>query len=128
MRIPFISLGAGALVLGGCAYGNYGYGGVGLGYGDYGYGSSYYGYGYSSAYYRSPYFGWYDDFYYPGTGIYVYDTYRRPHVWSDHQRTYWISRRQAAATTSHTRTLRVNWSGFDRRTASNNHQPYYPRH
>ena len=118
MRIPFISLAAaGALALGGCAYGDYGYGGlgVGVGYGDYGYGySPYYDTGYG---YGSPYFGWYDDYYYPGTGVYVYDSYRRPHMWSDRQRTYWSSRRQVA-TTSGARSLKTNWSGFDRRTTT----------
>jgi len=53
MRIPYISLiAAGALTLGGCAYGDLGYG-VGYGgYGGYGYG----GYGYD---YASPYYGAY---------------------------------------------------------------------
>ena len=128
MRIPFISLAAaGALALGGCAYGDYGYG-VGVGYGDYGYSpygygyaSPYYGYGYNSSYYGSPYFGWYNDYYYPGTGVYVYDSYRRPHMWTDSQRSYWTSRRQAA-TTSSKRTLTENWSGFDRRKATENQQ------
>lgn len=133
MRIPFISLIAGsALALGGCAYGGLG---MGLGYGDpyssygygspygslgYGYGSPYYGYGYGSPYgslgYGSPY-GWYDGFYYPGTGYYVYDAYRQPHVWSSTQRTYWASRQPTIVTTSgttRTRTIAPNWSGFTR--------------
>ena len=38
------------------------------GYGGYGYGS--------------PYYGWNDGFYYPGTGYYVYDRDRRPHRWT----------------------------------------------
>jgi hypothetical protein len=135
MRIPFISLAAAsALALSGCAYGDLG---MGLGYGDYGYGSPYYGYGYGSPYYGygySPYsgygyrsgyyggfgyspFGWYDNYYYPGTGIYVYDTYRRPTVWSSRQRSYWTSR-QRVATTSGTKvvaTTTPNWSTFNRR-------------
>jgi hypothetical protein len=98
MRIPCISLlAAGALSLGGCA-GYYGYGG------DY-YGG--YGYGY-------PYFGWYDNFYYPGAGVYVYDSYRRPHVMTTTQRTYWTRRSPALRTGSTTR-VRENWSGFGRR-------------
>jgi hypothetical protein len=121
MRIPFISLAAaGALALGGCAYGGYG---VGLGYGG-GYGSGYYGdygygpYGYG---YGSPYYGWYDDFYYPGAGVYVYDSYRRPHMWNDRQRSYWSSRqrtvRSGTTTTTATTTTapRENWSGFKNR-------------
>jgi hypothetical protein len=120
MRIPFISLlAAGMLALGGCAYDSYGMGlgyggGYGYGYGDYGYGGPYYGdYGYG---YGAPYFGWYDDAYYPGTGIYVYDSYRRPHTWSDRQRSYWTSRRQATSSSSgKSVNYRENWSGFNRR-------------
>lgn len=104
MRIPYISLiAAGALTLGGCAYGDFGYG---VGYGGYGYASPYYGA------YGAPYFGWYDDYYYPGTGYYVYDSYRRPHVWNSRQRSYWMSRQTSATTKS------SNWSGFDRRSAT----------
>jgi len=48
MRIPYISLiAAGALTLGGCAYGDLGYG---FGYGG-GYGYNGYGYDYASPYY-----------------------------------------------------------------------------
>lgn len=117
MRIPFISLAAaGALALGGCAYGDLGYGlGYGGSYGGYGaYNSPYYGYGdpYSGGY-GSPYFGWYDNYYYPGTGYYVYDSYRRPHVWNSHQRSYWMSRQTTSATKS------TNWSGFNRRSTTN---------
>ena len=43
-----------------------------------------------------PYYGWYDNYYYPGTGSYVYDSYRRPHVWSNSQQQYWTSRRAQA--------------------------------
>ena len=62
MRIPYISLlAAGALALGGCAYGDFGYGG-GLGYGgyygNYGYGG-YGGYGYGGPYYGLGYGGGY---------------------------------------------------------------------
>jgi len=132
MRIPFISLiAAGALTLGGCAYGDLGYG-IGAGYGDsygygygspygYSYGSPYYGMGYSS--YASPYFGWYDNSYYPGTGYYVYDQYRRPHRWSDRERSYWQSRQQAlnpsGTTTTTVRTnTQPNWSGFRTRSTA----------
>jgi hypothetical protein len=61
MRIPFISLlAAGALALGGCAYGDLGYGGGyggygGYGpYGGYGHGGSPNSHGYSNGYY-TPY-------------------------------------------------------------------------
>jgi hypothetical protein len=124
MRIPFISLAAAvALALGGCAYGGLDVGlGYGGGYGDYGYGSPYYGYGYGPyggygaypGYYGG--FGWYGDYYYPGTGIYVYDSYRRPRVWSSRERSYWTSRRPVATTSGiRTTTVSPNWAGFSRR-------------
>jgi hypothetical protein len=120
----------GAVSLGGCAedmyggyggYGGYGpYGGVGVGY------SAGYGYGYGDPYYGgwgSP-FGWYDDFYYPGVGMYVYDSYRRPRMWNDRERRYWTQRegswRQRSAATMSPNTVRqaprADWSGFDRRS------------
>ena len=131
---------AGAATLGGCA--DYGYGSysglsVGLGYGggyggyyspyDYGYGYSPFGYGYGyspfdyGGWYGEPYFGWYGGGYYPGTGIYVYDSYRRPHRWNDQQQRYWTQRQQSVVTTATTRNrerprFRENWSGFDRRS------------
>lgn len=120
MRIPYISLlAAGALSLAGCA-GYYGYGGDY--YGGYGYAGPYVGLGYSSGYgpyyggygYGYPYFGWYDNFYYPGAGIYVYDSYRRPHVMTTSQRTYW-TRRSPSLRTGSTTQVRENWSGFGRR-------------
>ena len=52
----------------------YGYGGYGSPYGYGGYGSPY-GYGGYGGY--SPYYGWHDGYYYPGTGYYVYDRDRR---------------------------------------------------
>ena len=135
MRIPYISmLAAGALALGGCAYGD-----LGLGYGSpyyggydsYGYGSPYYGYGYGSPYYGGGYgygsyygsgfgspFGWYDNFYYPGTGYYVYDTYRRPHVMSSTQRVYWSQRSPTLRTRGTRTSVRPNWSGFDRHSTT----------
>lgn len=81
-----------ALGLSACMGDDYGYGGMSLGYG-----SGYYG-GY-------PYYGWYDDFYYPGTGYYVYDRIGRRHSWSDSQRRYWEGRRGD-------RRYRENWSGY----------------
>jgi hypothetical protein len=120
MRIPYISImAAGALALGGCAYGDFGYGlGYGGYYGDYGYGSPYYGLGYGSPYYGyglgyEP-FGWYDNFYYPGTGIYVYDSNRHRHRWSGDQERYWSSRRTQWQSHSGTSVRGENWSGFDR--------------
>lgn len=100
----------GALGLAGCAsYGPY-LGasiGVGSGYYDpyygrdysygYGYGGydPYYGYGGYGSYsrYGPPYGGWYSGYYYPGSGVYVYDRERRRHRMSDAQRRYWERRR-----------------------------------
>jgi hypothetical protein len=144
MRARLAILLAGTVALGGCAYGygDYGpYGGmsVGLGY-DSGYGyygggyGGYGGYGYPygpyggpgyPGYYGgfgAPYYGWYDNYYYPGTGVYVYDSYRRPHVWSDTQKQYWTQRRERVLNSERTRSsghqtvLGDNWSGFDRKS------------
>ena len=117
MRIPYISLiAAGALALGGCAYGDLGYGvGYGSPYYGYGYGP-YGGYGEYPAYYGgfgAPYFGWYDDYYYPGTGVFVYDSYRRPHRWSSRERDYWMSHQS-------TGTRSANWSGFEKHSSNRN--------
>jgi len=109
----------------------YGYSGVSMGvgnagyydpyYGGYGYGAGYgygggYGYpGYSLAY--APYWGWYDDFYYPGTGYYVYDRHHHKHHWTDAQRRYWQARRDravATGTTSQPVVIRDNWRDFTR--------------
>ena len=113
----------------GVGYGNYGYGNYGYGYpyggSGYGYGYPYGGYGYGGGYpygaygsygglYGSPYWGWYDGLYYPGTGYYVYDTYRRPHVWTDTQKRYWISRRPTVTTSTKTVAVKPNWSAFNR--------------
>lgn len=116
MRISYISLlASGALLLAGCAD-YYGYGG-GY-YGGYGYSSGYYGPYYGGYGYGYPYFGWYDNFYYPGAGIYVYDSYRRPHAMTTTQRAYW-SRRSPTLRTGSTRRVRENWSGFNRRRSGN---------
>jgi hypothetical protein len=131
MRTSKIRLAALALVsgitLGGCAYGYdpYGYGGgVSVGYGNYGYGSGYgYGYGpygyYDPRYsgyggiYGSP-FGWYGNYYYPGSGIYVYDRYRTRYVWNDRQRRYWRDRHDRWRDRGGRDHNKENWSGFGR--------------
>jgi len=38
-----------------------------------------------------PYCGWYDGFFYPGSGRYVYDHQRRPHVWTPSQQNHWAA-------------------------------------
>jgi len=69
------------LALGGCANDYYGHGYAGVDY----------GYGYAYPYYGD-YYGWWGGYYYPGTGYYVYDRYRRPFYWNDAQRAYWQGR------------------------------------
>lgn len=88
---------AGLLTLGGCsAYDDgYGYGGVSLGYGS----------GYHDPWYYDRY-GWYDGFYYPGSGYYVYDRYGKRHRWNNHHRHYWQSRQ-------HDRDGRREWRDRD---------------
>ncbi|HLL59218.1 MAG TPA: hypothetical protein VK391_04930 [Allosphingosinicella sp.] len=111
--------------------GGYGYGGLSVGYGtagyydpyydDYHYGSRYgrgYGYGYG---YAPTYYGWNNGFYYPGTGYYVYDQYRRPYRWNSQQQRYWQDRYRTfrgADSRQDRRELRENWQGFrqERRT------------
>jgi hypothetical protein len=87
-----------ALGLAGCSsyddgYG-YGYSRVSLGYSNYG--------GYGTPYY----YGWYDGYYYPGTGYYLYDRYGSRYRWSDRYRNYWEARRPSG------RSYRDNWSGY----------------
>jgi hypothetical protein len=113
MRIPYISiLAAGALALGGCAYGGFGYGvgyGGGGSSGDSGYRAPYLGYGYAA----SDPFGWYGDYYYPGTGIFVFDRDRHRHRWDGDQQRYWSSRRTQWESRSGHHWSGDNWSGFD---------------
>ncbi|MBB4098451.1 hypothetical protein [Sphingomonas kyeonggiensis] len=87
---------AGAALLGGCVDDGYGYGGgrVAVGY---------------NAGWGDPYWGWYGDYYYPGTGYYVYDRYRARHRWNDVQRGYWEGRR---GTWRGDQRWRSNWRDF----------------
>lgn len=64
------------------------YGGYG-GYADYGRYGSYGNYGS----YGQSYGGWNSGYYYPGTGVYVYDRQRRRYPISDNQRRYWEQQR-----------------------------------
>lgn len=97
---------AAAVGLAACSdYSNRGYGysrvavGVGTGYG---YGSPYY-----RSSYRTPYWGWYGGYYYPGVGYYVYDRRGSRHRWSDGHRRYWEGRRPRGRYSE-------NWSGYRR--------------
>lgn len=97
LALTGLALGS-VLALSGCYEDGYGYGGVSAGYGSggyYGYGNDYgYGYGY-------PGYGWYDGFYYPGRGYYIYDRGGKRHRWDDHHRRHWEGRRDHAG----------NWDG-----------------
>ena len=137
MRVPKFRLAALAFVssiaLGGCAYDMYGddygygygpYGGLGVGigygsgyYGGYGYGP--YGYGYGPYGYGYDPFGWYGGYYYPGSGIYVYDRDRHRREMTDDERRHWrevMGRLHNGSTTATTTSVapRENWSGFYR--------------
>jgi len=120
------ALAAAAMIgLSGCAYNGL-YSGVSVGLGNsgyydpyygsgYGYGAGYPGYGYGYGF--DPYWGWNDGFYYPGTGYYVYDTYRRPFRWTDAQRRYWTQRRERTLASGF-RQIATNWSEFERSNVS----------
>ncbi|WP_174297343.1 hypothetical protein [Sphingomonas bacterium] len=101
MRHPLIAAALLAVGVGltGCAH-DYGSGYYDAGYGGYadGYGDEF----------GSPYWGWYGGYYYPGSGIYVYDQYRRPFRWNGSQQRYWQGR-------STGRRGGAEWRGFDRR-------------
>ena len=78
MAIPMIRSAlavAAALTIGACTGDGYGYDRVAVGY-----------------YGADPYFGWYNDYYYPGVGYYVYDHDGGRRRWDDGQRRYWQSR------------------------------------
>jgi hypothetical protein len=111
MRVPLVLLtAAAALSLGACADGYTGVN-VGLGY-DYPFydPAACWNTGWSDYGWAGAYCAWYDGFFYPGTGIYVYDRYRHPHLCSDAERTYWSQRRDQwhdQATVSARQTLSV---------------------
>jgi len=131
-RRPLALALAAAALAGGCStYDDYGYGGVSVGYGDgYGYDGGYYDDGYYDghydpwwnsygSYYRQrPYWGWYNGFYYPGTGFYIYDRWRRPIRWNDNHRSYWSGRhgywRGRGDWRGDRREFRDNWWDFRR--------------
>lgn len=95
------TLAAGALLgLGGCMYGGSGYYGDGYvntsryacdpyaPFDDY-YACDY-GYGFANIGYGG---GWYDQYYYPGYGIYVFDRGGHRHAMRNHHRRYWAAQR-----------------------------------
>lgn len=97
--LRFVALAAAGTALSGCVYD------VGLGYASDGfyddYGCDPYG-GYDSYYdcdNRSGFYnigfggGWYDSYWYPGHGYYLFDNYGRRHAMRDHHRRYWGEKR-----------------------------------
>jgi hypothetical protein len=97
--LKIVALTAAGTALSGCVYD------VGLGYASDGYYNDYYcdpyG-GYDSYYdcdYRSGFYnigfggGWYDNYYYPGYGYYLFDNYGRRHAMRDNHRRYWGEKR-----------------------------------
>jgi hypothetical protein len=93
---------AATAALGACtAHDGFGYSGVSVGYSS---GGGYYPHRYSPY----SYYGWYDGFYYPGAGYYMYDSYGRRHRWSDRHRQYWEGRRDGRRDHSE------NWDGYRR--------------
>jgi hypothetical protein len=94
MRFAVALLPTLALSLVGCATDGYGQAAVGIGYdAPYFDAGSCWNDGWAGTF-DMPYCGWYDNYFYPGSGIYVYDRDRRPHVWSDGQHNYWSGRRE----------------------------------
>jgi hypothetical protein len=103
------------------------YGGIGVGvgtgyggYGGYGYDPFYAGYGYGSGYGYNPY-GWYNGYYYPGSGYWVYDRDKNRRPLTDAERAYWnerirerIRRRIGTSGTTATAAAQENWSGFEK--------------
>lgn len=89
-KILVVGLGLTAAIgLSACVDDGYGYGyGGGVGYVSDGW-DPYYG-GFSA----DPYWGWYGDSYYPGTGYYVYDRNHARHRWNGAQQNYWHGRSQ----------------------------------
>lgn len=114
---------AASAALGACtSYGPYGGTsvGVGVGYGSpYGYGYGYgspYGYGYGSPYYAGyPYYGWYDGFYYPGAGYWMYDGWGHHYPITKKHSDYWsnmLERARKNDTNFAKAQVQENWSGF----------------
>jgi hypothetical protein len=125
LRPALLLLGT-SLTLGACAYDGYGYSGgyASVGYGAGGYCDPYYDdcYGYYGDPYGDPWYGWYDNYYYPGWGIYVYDSYRRPHRWNDNHRRYWESRRGNWGQRDWNDRRWERWDGWDRRDGNRDWQ------
>lgn len=117
LRLPALLL-ASTLGLSACAYDDgygYGYGGAHAGYDGYcdPYWDDCYG-GHGGYGYGDNWYGWYDDYYYPGWGIYIYDQWRRPYRWSDDHRRYWETRRHRFGDRNWNDRRWERWDGWDR--------------
>ncbi len=88
-RFHLLVIGLSALGLSGCAYDDVGgYGGLSAGYGN-PYYDGYYGpYDYGGWDY--PGYGWYQGYYYPGQGAFVYDRGGRRYAMRQADRDYWM--------------------------------------
>jgi hypothetical protein len=102
--------------LGACGYGQgYGHSRVSLGYSS-GYCDPFYddchrGFGRRAF---DPWYGWYDDHFYPGVGIFVFDRWGRRHHWRDHHRRFWFDRRRHWGNRDWNDRRWENWRGFRR--------------
>lgn len=120
IRGAMVALAASAGLAACTSYGPYGGSSVGVGvsygsgYGGYGYGSPY-GYGYGSPYYASyPYYGWYDGFYYPGAGYWLYDPWGHRHPMTKRHSDYWRNvLKKIRDARGDNVALKENFSGFE---------------
>jgi len=115
MRPTLIILsGAGALALGGCAYDGAYYGGsVGAAYIDAAYDPGVcWDYGWNgwngSSGPAMPGCGWYDGYFYPGSGFYVYDRDHHRHRWTSQQQAYWSQQGHSATPTARVQSPQPN--------------------
>ena len=94
MRTRIVILAAAAAMsLGACASdGAYAGGNVGLGFNDGYYNpAACWNYGFSNYAYLGPYCGWYNGYFYPGSGDYVYDRHHHAYSWTGGQQNYWTT-------------------------------------
>lgn len=66
------------------------------------------GYAYYNPGWGQPYWGWYNGFYYPGTGVLVYDRYRVGRPWDFYEQQYWIGRQRGWRGPG----FQPNWGGW----------------
>ncbi len=112
LRTPLLAVGA-ALTLSACTYGT----GLSLGVGSgYGYGGGYYDvYNdpyFSGRYGYTPNYGWYNNYFYPGNGYYVYDRRGGRYTYNDDQRRFWDRNRGYIRSRQDLR----DYERYDRRT------------